>query len=469
MTPARALGLDAKVRAIMTQDLAGKTVVLGVTGGIAAYKAAELCRLLVKAGAQVRVVMTKAACQFITPLTMQALSGHEVASDLFATVPEGGIGHIELASRADILIIAPATADAIARFAAGMADDLLAAVVLATRAPILLAPAMNTNMWENPITQDNLARLCRLGRVTSVGPDAGDLACGWVGAGRMVNPEDVLAAALARLGPGGPNALGALSGQHVVVTAGPTWEAVDDVRFLGNRSSGKMGFSLAAAAGQLGAQVTLIAGPVALATPAAVAKRIDVESALELREALQKAVPHADVVVMAAAVADFRPGVRVLGKLSRRQGNDANQAEKAAPKVAKAIPLVANPDLLAELGRSRKGSHPYLIGFAAEVGVTGQALVERARAKLVEKACDVVVANEVGRLGVGFGADDNAVTLVFHDGRSVDLPPARKELLAHTIWDKLAQEFAAPPRKRPNLEEPKTDHKRARRAKGKHA
>jgi phosphopantothenoylcysteine decarboxylase/phosphopantothenate--cysteine ligase len=447
----------------MTPDLAGKTVVLGVTGGIAAYKAAELCRLLVKAGAQVRVVMTEAACQFITPLTMQALSGHEVARDLFASVPEGGIGHIELASSADLVIIAPATADAIARFAAGMADDLLAAVVLATRAPILLAPAMNTNMWENPITQDNLARLCKSGRVSSVGPDAGDLACGWVGAGRMVNPEEILAAALARLGPGAPNALGALSGQHVVVTAGPTWEAVDDVRFLGNRSSGKMGFALAEAAGSLGAQVTLIAGPVALATPASVAKRIDVESALELREALQKAAARADVVVMAAAVADFRPGVRVLGKLSRRDG------KHATPKAAKAIPLVANPDLLAELGRARKGRHPYLIGFAAEVGVSGQALVERARTKLLEKSCDVVVANEVGRPGIGFGADENAVTLVFFDGRVVDLPPARKELLAQAIWDRIAQEFAAPPRKIPNLEQPKTEPKRASRAKEKHA
>jgi phosphopantothenoylcysteine decarboxylase/phosphopantothenate--cysteine ligase len=433
----------------MTLDLAGKTVVLGVTGGIAAYKAAELCRLLVKAGAQVRVVMTEAACQFITPLTMQALSGHEVARDLFAPVPEGGIGHIELASRADIIIVAPATADVIARFAAGMADDLLAAVVLATKAPILLAPAMNTNMWENPITQDNLARLCKLGRVTSVGPDAGDLACGWVGAGRMVNPQDILAVALARLGSGAPNVLGVLAGQHVVVTAGPTWEAVDDVRFLGNRSSGKMGFALAAAAGQLGAQVTLIAGPVALATPPSVAKRVDVESALELREALHKDVVHADVVVMAAAVADFRPGVRVLGKLSRRQGE---HDKKDAPKVAKAIALVANPDLLAELGRARKGSRPYLIGFAAEVGVAGQALIERARAKLVEKACDVVVANEVGRPGIGFGADENAVTLVLRDGRVMDLPPARKEQLAQTIWDKIAQEIAAPPRKTPNLE-----------------
>jgi phosphopantothenoylcysteine decarboxylase/phosphopantothenate--cysteine ligase len=447
----------------MTPDLAGKTVVLGVTGGIAAYKAAELCRLLVKAGAQVRVVMTEAACQFITPLTMQTLSGHEVARDLFAPVAEGGIGHIELASRADLVIIAPATADAIARFAAGMADDLLAAVVLATQAPILLAPAMNTHMWQNPITQDNLARLDRMGndgRVTSVGPDAGDLACGWVGAGRMANPQEIFSAALARLGPGIPIAAGALAGQHIVVTAGPTWEAVDDVRFLGNRSSGKMGFALAEAAGRLGAQVTLIAGPVALATPASVAKRVDVESALELREALHKSVARADVVVMAAAVADFRPGVRVLGKLSRRDG------KQAAPKAAKAIALVANPDLLAELGRSREGSHPYLIGFAAEVGVSGQALVDRARAKLTEKGCDVVVANEVGRPGIGFGADENAVTLVFADGRALELPPARKDVLAQAIWDKIAQEFAASAGKIPKLANTKTETKLA---KGKHA
>jgi len=334
---------------------------------------------------------------------------------------------------------------------------------------------MNTNMWENPITQDNLSRLCKLGRVTCVGPDAGDLACGWVGAGRMVNPQDILAAALGRLGPGATNALGTLSGQHIVVTAGPTWEAVDDVRFLGNRSSGKMGFALAEAAGRLGAQVTLIAGPVALATPPSVAKRIDVESALELRGALHKAVALADVVVMAAAVADFRPGVRVLGKLSRREANakKGGEAKRAALKVAKAISLVANPDLLAELGRARKGSRPYLIGFAAEVGVSGQALVERAHAKLVEKACDVVVANEVGRPGIGFGADENAVTLVLSDGRVIDLPPARKELLAQAIWDKLAPEFAAPPRKSPNqeetIEEPKIVQKRANRAKGKHA
>ena len=273
----------------------------------------------------------------------------------------------------------------------------------------------------------------------------------------MANPQEILSSALARLGPGVPIAAGALAGQNIVVTAGPTWEAVDDVRFLGNRSSGKMGFALAEAAGRLGAQVTLIAGPVALVTPVSVSKRIDVESALELREALHKSVARADVVVMAAAVADFRPGVRVLGKLSRRDG------KQAAPKAAKAIALVANPDLLAELGRSRTGSHPYLIGFAAEVGVSGQALVERARAKLTEKGCDVVVANEVGRPGIGFGADENAVTLVFADGRALELPPARKDVLAQAIWDKIAQEFAASAEDLPKLANTKTEPKPAKR------
>ena len=452
----------------MDSHLTGKTVVLGVTGGIAAYKAAELCRLLVKSGARVHVIMTEAACRFITPLTLQTLSGREVARDMFDTGQEaktGRIGHIELASAADIIVIAPATADAIARFAAGMANDLLSAVVLATAAPVLLAPAMNTNMWENPITQDNLARLCNAGRVTTVGPDAGDLACGWVGAGRMVSPEEIVATASERLGPGVPTQAGALAGQHVVVTAGPTWEAVDDVRFLGNRSSGKMGFALAAAAARLGAEVTLIAGPVGLATPALVGRRVNVESALEMREALRKAALAADVVVMAAAVADFRPGVRLLGKLSRRDG------QRAAPNSVRAIPLVPNPDLLAELGRLRRGNRPYLVGFAAEVGRSGKALVERARSKLAEKGCDVVVANEVGRSGVGFGSDDNTVTLVFADGRCIDLPAARKESLARTIWDTIGPELAArqgPAQAQPEMK-PEALGKRVRRAKGWHA
>jgi len=412
----------------------------------------------------VHVVMTEAACKFITPLTLQTLSGHPVARDLFEAGQESKIGHIELASSADLLIVAPATADAIARFAAGMANDLLSAVVLATKAPVVLAPAMNTNMWENRITQDNLARLCKDGRVTTVGPDAGDLACGWVGAGRMVGPEDIVAAALSRLGPALPEVPAVLAGRRVVVTAGPTWEAVDDVRFLGNRSSGKMGFALASAAADLGADVTLIAGPVALATPAGVRKRVDVEAALEMREALHKAAGDADVIVMAAAVADFRPGVRVLGKLSRR---DTRAAASAA---ARDIPLVANPDLLAELGRSRKHGRPFLVGFAAEVGLSSQALVERARAKLSEKSCDVVVANDVGRPGLGFGADDNAVTLVFADGRVVDLTVTSKDQLARTIWDKLRHEIADPTRLASNpSQDERIERKRSKRSKGKNA
>lgn len=461
----------------MDSELTGKIIVLGVTGGIAAYKTAELCRLLVKAGAQVHVVMTEAACQFITPLTLRTLSGHPVARDMFEAAQESKIGHIELASTADLVVIAPATADAIARFSAGMANDLLSAVVLATKAPILLAPAMNTNMWENRITQDNLARLCADGRVTTVGPDAGELACGWVGAGRMVDPPEIVRAAAGRVGR---HALlrpaAALAGHRVVVTAGPTWEAVDDVRFLGNRSSGKMGFALAAAAAELGGDVTLIAGPVALPTPGGVSRRIDVESALDMRAALQKAAAQADVVVMCAAVADFRPGVRVLGKLSRRDGPRDHRDDHrddhghATPAAAKAIRLVPNPDLLAELGRSRKQGHPYLVGFAAEVGLSRQGLIARARSKLSEKSCDVVVANEVGRAGTGFGADENAVTLVFSDGRVVELPSARKDQLARTIWDKLCHELADPARsaQRSNPTR-KPERQRESRAKGKNA
>ena len=424
----------------MTAVLQDKTVVLGVTGGISGYKAAELCRLLRKDGARVQVIMTPAACEFITPLTMQALSENPVATEMFEATAKSQIGHIELASRADIIVVAPATADAIARFAAGMANDLLAAVVLATRAPVLLAPAMNTNMWNNPITQANVARLTGTGRFFTVGPDAGELACGWVGAGRLVAPAEIVAAIEARLTGASEsgNPEGELAGRRIVVTAGPTWEAVDDVRFLGNRSSGRMGFALAQTAAAQGADVTLIAGPVALATPTGVSRRVDVESALEMREALRRVAWQADVVVMAAAVADFRPGVRVLGKLSRRD------ARPAAARSARTLPLVANPDLLAELGHARKGRVPFLVGFAAEVGVSGQALVARARQKLTEKGCDVVVANEVGKAGLGLGAEYNAVTMVFADGRVVDLPADRKEAIAMEIWNTIRTLYLAP-------------------------
>jgi phosphopantothenoylcysteine decarboxylase / phosphopantothenate---cysteine ligase len=413
--------------------LVGKSIVLGVTGGISAYKAAELCRLLRKADAQVRVVMTRAACAFITPLTLQTLSGHPVGLELFDLTQEADIGHIKLADEADLMIVAPATADAIARLAAGMADDLLAAVALATRAPLLLAPAMNVNMWEHPLTQENLRRLVQTGRVSTVGPDRGELACGWIGAGRLVDPSEVVEEAAAILDRRA--ARGAMAGKRVVVTAGPTHEAIDDVRFLGNRSSGKMGFALAGAAAALGAEVTLIAGPVALATPVGVARRQDVESARDMQAALEAAAGQADVVVMSAAVADFRPAARHPGKLTRRS---LGTAAEALP-----LSLVPNPDLLASLGAQRRGRTPYLVGFAAETGLASDQLVARARAKLVEKRCDLVVANDVGAAGLGFGSDRNAVILVPAEGEPTSLGPAPKTALAEQIWAAIVPRLGA--------------------------
>jgi phosphopantothenoylcysteine decarboxylase/phosphopantothenate--cysteine ligase len=400
----------------------GRRIVLGVTGGIAAYKAAELCRLLVKAGARVRVVMTEAATRFITPLTLQTLSGAPVSLDLFDAASEAEIGHIRLADEADLLIVAPATADAIARLAAGMANDLLTAVVLATRAPTLLAPAMNVNMWENPLTQANLARLLGIARITSVGPDQGPLACGWIGAGRLIEPVEIVAAAARLLAPRD------LEGRRVVVSAGPTREPVDEVRFLGNRSSGKMGVALAASAAARGARVTLLAGPgtPALAGGGLGVERIEFETADDLQRALAAAAPDADAVVMTAAVADFRPKTRAAGKLSRRTGGGDSTLE-----------LTAVPDLLAGLARARRGPRPLLIGFAAEVG-GGAALDKRAAEKLREKGCDAIVANDVSVPGIGFGADDNAVTIFFADGVRAEIARAPKRAIADRLWQLLA-------------------------------
>jgi phosphopantothenoylcysteine decarboxylase/phosphopantothenate--cysteine ligase len=288
---------------------------------------------------------------------------------------------------------------------------------------------MNVNMWESPLTQQNLGRLAALGRFRTVGPDAGELACGWVGAGRLIEPSEIVAAAARLLAPQD------LAGRRVVVTAGPTFEPLDEVRFIGNRSSGKMGFALAAAADLRGAAVTLIAGPVALATPSAGSiVRQDVETAEEMRAALGAAAAHADVVVMAAAVADFRPATRAAGKLSRRSWAAAPQSLALAP----------NPDLLAELGRGRRdsGRPSLLVGFAAEIGGGaggGGALVARAKEKLVEKGCDLVVANDVSLPGLGFGSDDNAVTLVWADGAVEALGPAPKVELADKLWDRLVE------------------------------
>jgi len=410
--------------------LKNKNVVLGITGGIAAYKGAELCRLLVKAGARVRVVMTAAAQKFIGPLTLQTLSGSPVSDDLFDADAEARIGHIQLGDQADLIVVAPATADSIARFAAGRADDLLAAVVLASRAPVLLAPAMNVNMWGNPLVQQNLGRLVALGRFRTVGPDAGELACGWVGEGRLIEPTEIVAAAARML------TAQDLAGRKVVVTAGPTFEAIDDVRFLGNRSSGKMGFALAEAAARRGAEVTLIAGPVALPTPSGGGlTRLDVESAEEMRARLVAIAGQADVVVMAAAVADFRPATRAKGKLSRR--GRAAELEREAGGASVSLPLVPNPDLLAELGATRPTGRAFLVGFAAEVGGDPNARRARATQKLREKGCDVIVLNDIGQPGIGFGSDDNAVTLLFADGASDDVPRAPKVAIAETIWDRL--------------------------------
>jgi phosphopantothenoylcysteine decarboxylase/phosphopantothenate--cysteine ligase len=424
----------------------GQYIVLGITGGIAAYKGAELCRLLIKAGATVRVILTDAAAHFVTPLTLQTLSGHPVARDLFDLDEESEIGHIRLADQADLIVVAPATADFIARLAAGMANDLLSAVVLASRAPVLLAPAMNVNMWQNPITQANLGRLLGPGgggRFSTVGPDRGELACGWVGQGRLIEPADILTAVqqsrtvgVGAVGSGAALGTLDLQGRQVVVTAGPTREPIDEVRFLGNRSSGKMGFAVAQAAAERGARVTLIAGPVALATPPGVAARVDVETAAEMADALAAATPPADVVVMAAAVADFRPAARIAGKLSRRDAQGLGDA--GAPP---ALALVATPDLLADLGRGRRGALPVLVGFAAESG-GGPAMVARARQKLAEKQCDIVIANDISASGTGFGSDHNQVTLVFADGRAVELPRAPKLAIAGQIWDHVAHELA---------------------------
>ncbi|MCG5056381.1 MAG: bifunctional phosphopantothenoylcysteine decarboxylase/phosphopantothenate--cysteine ligase CoaBC [Myxococcales bacterium] len=401
--------------------LEGKRILLGVTGGIAAYKAAELCRLLVKDGAHVRVVMTAAAEAFVTPMTMQTLSGHKVARHLLDASEEAEVGHIRLADEADLVVVAPATADAMARFAGGLANDLLSTVVLASRAPVLLAPAMNVNMWENLLTQANLGRLLDTGRFFTVGPESGPLACGWIGAGRMIEPELIRDAARAHL-TGSPS----LAGKRVVVTAGPTHEPVDDVRFLGNRSSGKMGFALAAVAAARGARVTLVAGPVQLPTPGGVEARIDVETALEMHEAVMHASVDVDVVVMTAAVADFRPVAQVRGKLSRREG-------------VSTLELTPNPDILADLGRARQGtSKPVLVGFAAEVADTEETLRQRARAKLQEKRCDVVIANDVSGTDIGFGSENNAGWIVRAEGPDIVLPRSAKRRFAEAIWDHLA-------------------------------
>jgi phosphopantothenoylcysteine decarboxylase/phosphopantothenate--cysteine ligase len=397
--------------------LRGKHVVVGVCGGIAAYKAAELVRLLVKAGADVYVVMTPAAREFITPLTFQTLSGHAVATELFDLTSEALIGHIYLADRADLLIIAPATADVIARLAAGMGDDVVTTVALATKAPLLIAPAMNVNMWEHPLVRANVMRLVEVVQAQVVGPGAGFLACRWTGPGRLAEPADIVEAA------GRVVTAKDMAGRRVLVTAGPTHEAIDAVRFLANRSSGKMGYAVARAAAARGAEVTLVSGPTALPPPLGVAV-VPVASALELGEATRGRAGENDVIVMAAAVGDFRMRDVAVGKLKK-------EALGEAPR----LDLRRNPDVLAELGQTRSAGtrRPVLVGFAAETSD----LVAGARAKLATKGCDLVVANDVSEPGAGFAVDTNRVTIVGPGDALAVLPLASKDEVAHQILDRV--------------------------------
>ncbi|MEP6862509.1 MAG: bifunctional phosphopantothenoylcysteine decarboxylase/phosphopantothenate--cysteine ligase CoaBC [Deltaproteobacteria bacterium] len=397
-------------------------MVVGVAGGIAAYKAAELVRLFDKAGAIVDVAMTPRAQHFITPMTFQALTRRPVFTDLFSLTDEEKIGHIQLADAADIVVIAPATADICARLAAGMADDAVTAIALATRAPVLLAPSMNVNMWNHVLTQRNLATLRDVARYQIVAPGEGFLACGWTGPGRLAEPADIAEAAAHVLSAQD------LAGVKVVVTAGPTYEPIDPVRFVGNRSSGKMGAAIAAAAQRRGAEVRLIFGPSGVAPPIGV-QTSHVESAAQLQWALDNAVKDADVVVMTAAVADYRPAKVADHKIKRRATGKTMQ-----------IDLVANPDLLAMLGAKRKGKTPLLVGFAAET----DNVIENAQAKLATKQCDLIVANDVGEPGSGFAVDTNHVQLVDKAGVT-DVPAGAKAEVAHRILDKIVELRATRP------------------------
>jgi phosphopantothenoylcysteine decarboxylase/phosphopantothenate--cysteine ligase len=395
----------------MMAKLNGKRVLLGVTGGIAAYKAAELVRLLRRAGAEVQVVMTAAAGQFITPLTLQALSGRPVRQELFDSDREAAIGHIELARWAELVVVAPATADFLARLAVGRADDLLATLCLATQAPIAVAPAMNQQMWLDAATGENVARLVRLG-VRIWGPAEGEQACGETGPGRMLEPEQLLSR-IEELLVGG-----ALRGVRAVITAGPTREPIDPVRFVGNRSSGKMGYAVAAACAAAGAEVVLISGPVALSPPPGV-ERVAVETALEMKQAVESRLEGCDLFIACAAVADYRP-VAVAGQKIKKQRETLE------------LELARNPDILAAVaGRPQP---PFTVGFAAET----ERPEEQAEQKRRAKGVDMIAANLVGAPQGGFERTENALTVLWEGGRR-ELPMMAKEELARKLVELIAE------------------------------
>ncbi|RRG17951.1 bifunctional phosphopantothenoylcysteine decarboxylase/phosphopantothenate--cysteine ligase CoaBC [Weissella viridescens] len=389
--------------------LVGKKIVLVVTGGIAAYKAVTLTRLLVKAQADVRVVMTKSACEFVTPKTFSVLSTHPVLTDLFADTTDPAIDHIELADWADYMVVAPASANFIAKMAQGIADDAASSVVIARHTGIAIAPAMNSNMYQNPAVQRNLNQLSADG-VKIMAPEQGQLAEGYAGIGRLAEPENLFA----QIGILAETDEKTLTGKRVVVTAGGTQEPIDPVRYIANHSSGKMGYAFSQAAVEQGAQVTLIT-TVDL-TPPPFTKVVHVKTAQEMQAALMQQYDAADVVIMAAAVADYRIAEPATQKM-----------KKQADASGLTLKLVENPDILAELGAQK--SHQYLVGFAAET----QQLLDHAQAKLKKKHADLLIANDVSQADIGFGSDDNAVTLLFKNETPETLPKMSKLEVARQV------------------------------------
>lgn len=395
--------------------LAGKQIVVGVTGSIAAYKAADLVRRLREAGAELRVVMTKSACEFITPLTLQTLSGHPVAIDLLDADQESAMGHITLARWADWILVAPASADVIARLAHGRADDLLSALILASESPLAISPAMNNKMWSNQATIDNLASLRKRG-VHVLGPASGDQACGEQGEGRLLEPTEIVAELNQLLVPK------KLQGKRVLITAGPTYEAIDPVRYIGNRSSGKMGFAVAQAAIEAGAEVTLIAGPVALTTPTGV-KRIDVESAQTMFEQVMTTVNEQDIFISCAAVADFRPAEAADKKIKK------TQQETLEIKLQPTIDIVTKV--------AQQETKPFVVGFAAET----QDISLYAQDKLQRKGLDMIAANQVGK-DMGFAVDQNALD-VFWKNETQHLALAPKNQIARDLMTLIIEQYYA--------------------------
>ncbi len=393
--------------------LANKTVILGITGSLAAYKAADIASKLTQAGAGVEVIMTESATRFIAPLTLRNITGRPVVTDMFELASEFSIEHVALAEAADVVAIAPATASLIARLAAGISDDMLTVTVLATKAPVILAPAMNVNMFENSITQDNLAKLKARG-FTIIDPAYGRLASGKIGLGRLADVDKIIGTIKQVLGRGGD-----LAGKRMVVTAGGTQEPIDPVRHIGNRSSGKMGYAIAEAARDRGATVTLVTAPTSLPEPVGM-EVVHIETAAQMKEAVAEATSQADALIMAAAVADYQPKSAAKAKI-----------KKETPSLT--LELIRTPDILTEV----KGDF-LKVGFAAE----SEDIVANARQKLEKKQLDIIVANDITDADSGFGVDTNKVTLIDRDGKVENLPLLTKREVADRILDRVVELLA---------------------------